>query len=219
LETFGAEPELVQKSAIRERFGMTPSAEYVAVLPGSRPHEVTRHADAMLGAVDILRAERGALDARVLLAPALDRKTARWLSERARQNGVTVFESPVSTLLPAFDVALAASGSVTLECAVAEVPPVIVHRSGPLTVALARRLIQVDSIGLPNIVLDERVFPELVQEALTSEALADEAGRLLDERPSYVERCREAKLRLSPDNGRVAPTSERVKELLAPWLS
>jgi lipid-A-disaccharide synthase len=207
------------KSVIRERFGMTPSAEYVALLPGSRPHEVTRHTEAMLGAVDILRAERGALDARIVMAPALDRKTARWLADRARQSGVTILESPVSMLLPAFDVALAASGSVTLECAVAEVPPVIVHRSGPFTVALARRLIQVDNIGLPNIVLEGRVFPELVQDALTKEALADEAGRLLDERPAYVERCREAKHKLLPHNGRGAPTSERVKELLEPWLS
>lgn len=208
-----------ERSAIRERFGMTPSAEYLALLPGSRPHEVTRHIETMLGAVDILRAERGALDARIVMAPALDRKTARWLADRARESGVTVLESPVSMLLPAFDVALAASGSVTLECVVAEVPPVIVHRSGPLTVALAKRLIRVENIGLPNIVLESRVFPELVQDALTKEALADEAGRLLDARPAYVERCREVKHRLAPHNGSGAPTSQRVKELLEPWLS
>jgi lipid-A-disaccharide synthase len=215
------EREVDARRAIRERLGMTPSAEYLALLPGSRPHEVTRHLGAMLGAVDILRSERGALDARIVMAPSLDRKTERWLRDQAAARGVALLESPVPTLLPAFDVALAASGSVTLECAVAEVPPVIVHKSGPLTIALARRLVQVDSIGLPNIVLATRAFPELIQNALTEEALADEAGRVLDDHATFVERCREAKQRLLPANGKghAHTPSERVCALIAPWLA
>ncbi len=209
------------RAVIRERLGMTPSAEYVALLPGSRPHEVHHHLDVMLSAVNILRGERGALDARIVVAPSLDQRTRRWVAKQASDKGVALLEAPVPSLLPAFDVALAASGSVTLECAVAEVPPVIIHRSGALTVAVARRLLRVDDIGLPNIVLKTRAFPELIQGALTAEALADDAGRLLDEHPLYVEHCRHARQELSVKNGAShgRPPSERVAELLSPWLS
>lgn len=208
----------IGRDVARERFGMTPYAEYVAVLPGSRAHELREHLGPMLEAVAALRADRGAVDARVVLAPWLPRKLAARAAEEAGAAGVSCIESSAPPVLSAFDVALAASGTVTLECAVAGVPPVIAYRTGPVTELLARRLLTVHSIGLPNIVLGERVFPELVQKALTSDALAEEAGRLLDDRELWRARCESVRERLLPRDGRAASPSERVAELIAPWL-
>ncbi len=209
----------VDRETARERFGMTPYAEYVAVLPGSRPHEVTAHLPAMLEAVALLRAERGALDARVVLAPALPRRIADAAARRAAQAGISVIFSSAPPVLPAFDVALAASGSVTMECVLADVPPVIGYRTGALSEAVARRFLDVQHIGLPNIVLGHAAFPELVQGAFSPDALADEAGRLLDERDAWIERCHSVRALLEQPLDDDATPSERVARRIAPWLA
>lgn len=206
----------VPRDAVRQRLGLTPWAEYVALLPGSRPHEVRRHLGPMLDALALLRAERGALDARVVVAPALGPSDAAWATRRAHASGVGVIESSAPAVLPAFDVALAASGTVTLECVAAEVPPVIGYRAGAVTELVARRMLSVDHIGLPNLVLGERVFPELVQASFTAEHLAEQAGKLLDERARFVRACRDVRATLAPA-AEPAP-SAHVARLVAPWL-
>jgi lipid-A-disaccharide synthase len=202
---------------VRERLGLAPWAEYVAVLPGSRPHEVKRHLGPMLDAVALLRAERGALDARVIVAPSLGSELVESMARQSLERGVSLLESSAKNVLEAFDVALAASGTVTLECVSAEVPPVIGYRTGPVSELIARRLLDVDCIGLPNLVLGERAFPELVQAAFTAENLADAAGRVLDDRAAFVRTCRDVKATLDP--GTRAPSAERVARLIDPWLS
>lgn len=203
------------RTSARQRLGLTPYAEYIALFPGSRAQEVHHHLRPMLEAVALLRADRGALDARVIVAPALDPALAEQMSRAAVAAGLSVIESAAPAVLPAFDVALAASGTVTLECAVAEVPPVIAYRTGALTELVMRRLLRVDDIGLPNLVLGDRVFPELVQDALTGEGLAEAAETLLDSRERYIESCR--KVRAELDAGRTS-ASRRVAELLSTWM-
>ncbi|MCC6902276.1 MAG: lipid-A-disaccharide synthase [Polyangiaceae bacterium] len=204
------------RDAIRQRLGLAPWAEYVAILPGSRPEEVKHHLGPMLAALGILRADRGALDARVIVAPSLDRGVSDRIGREATAAGVAVVLSSAPSVLPAFDVALAASGTVTLECAAAEVPPVLGYRVGPVTELLARRLLEVELIGLPNLILGERVFPELLQAQFTAEALAEEAGRLLDERAAFVRACRDVKASSRRDP---LESSKQVARLMAPWLS
>jgi lipid-A-disaccharide synthase len=209
------------REAVRERFGLTPYAEYVAILPGSRGHEVERHLGPMLRAVDSLRADRGAIDARVVVAPALGARAAAAVAREAVGAGISVIETTAPSVLPAFDVALAASGTVTLECAVAEIPPVIGWRAGRVTEALARRLVQTEHAGLPNVVLGEKVFPELLGPAFTSESLADEACRLLDAKPEWMAQCRRVVDRLTAPfdaEERSELPSERVARMIAPWL-
>jgi len=202
------------RDGLRERLGMTPYADYVALLPGSRPHEVRRHLAPMLGAVDLLRKERGALDARVVVASSLSSRTAEWIAQTAARAGVAVLECDAATVLSSFDVALAASGTVTLECALAEVPPVIGYRVGPLSALVAARALRISDIALPNVLLGERVFPELLQDAMTAEALAEEAERLLEERPAFVSRCRDVRRILETDGS----ATERVARLMERWL-
>lgn len=211
------EPETASRERVRERLGFAPRAEYVAVLPGSRPHEVEAHIRPMLDAVAALRADRGALDARVVIAPSLLPRLARRVELHARRMGVGVLEASAPSVLPAFDVALATSGSVTLECTAAGVPPVICYQPGPLTEFFARRLLRVQMVGLPNLVLNARVFPELLSNEFNAELLAEAAGRLLDERGTFVRACADVR------NGLCATarpkTSEQVADLVAPWLS
>ena len=79
----------------------------------------------------------------------------------------------------AAQVAVVASGTATVEAALAAVPTVIVYRVSPLTFAVARRLIRVEHVGMANLLAGERVFPELIQDDFTPEHLAREVLNLI----------------------------------------
>ncbi len=216
------ETKTISRRAARDRLRLTPYAEVAALMPGSRSAEVRRTLPAMLHAVSELRADRGAFDARIVLAPTLPAKVARWAEVTGQRLGVSATRLSGKPLLSAFDVALVASGTATLECALAGVPPVIVYRTGGLTQAVARRLLLVDHIGLPNLVLGRRAFPELVQDDLTSSALAQEASQVLDERPAYGAAIAELRHALQPTSAvraLGATPAERVASLIRSWLN
>jgi lipid-A-disaccharide synthase len=85
------------------------------------------------------------------------------------------------SLLAHARVALVKSGTATLEAALEGVPMTVVYRTNPLTWALARRLLRVPHVSLPNLVAGERVVPERLQSDATPERLAADLGDLLDE--------------------------------------
>lgn len=207
----------VSRGDARERLGLTPYAECLALLPGSRPHEVRRMLAPMLRAVELVLAERGAIDARVLLPPALDRDTGAWAVRTAADRGIAVHPHGAASVLPAFDVALATSGTVTLDCVAANVPPVIAYRADPLLRAVARRWLRTEHVGLPNIVAGERVFPELLGDEVTGEMLAEHAMQLLDERARHLEHCERIRSALVlPGPGPSARVAARLREWLRP---
>jgi lipid-A-disaccharide synthase len=72
-----------------------------------------------------------------------------------------------------------ASGTATVEAALAAVPTVIVYRVSPFTFAVGRRLVRVEHVGMANLLAGERVFPELIQEDFTPERLAREVLDLI----------------------------------------
>ena len=78
---------------------------------------------------------------RLIAAPALPRATRDWLGRQAQTAGVGVIDGPARELVAAFDAALAVSGTVTLECALAGTPPVIVYAADPVTELVARALL------------------------------------------------------------------------------
>jgi lipid-A-disaccharide synthase len=82
-------------------------------------------------------------------------------------------------VLRASDLALAVSGTVTLEAALLGTPLVIVYKVSPIEYHAGRFLIRVPYIGLPNLVAGRRVCPELIQEDASPERIAGEAERLL----------------------------------------
>ncbi|MBX3129588.1 MAG: hypothetical protein KF718_22925 [Polyangiaceae bacterium] len=213
--------EPLPRQIARDRLGLTPLAEVVALLPGSRSAEVKAHLESMLEAIATLRAERGAIDARVLIAPTLDSSIVKLISRRCQEAGLESSSLPPARMLGAFDVALVSSGTATLQCAVLGVPPVVVYRPGPVTELVARRLVRTPHIGLPNVVLGERVFPELLGDEVTSDALADEASRWLDAPEAGRAACARVRARLEPGAAARALGSsppERIAALLAPWL-
>ena len=210
-------PQL-DRAAARTALGLTVRAAAVAVLPGSRPHEVRRLLPPMLDAYLRVRAERASVDARVLAAPSLDPATRRWLDARCRDAHVPIADvSPAEgalAVLRAFDVALCASGTVSLEAALARAVPVVAYRVGLATEIAARALLRTPHVALPNVLLGRRAFPELLQRQVRADALAAATSDALDRLPVLRSACDAVEAAL----GDAREPSVRVARMLRPWL-
>jgi lipid-A-disaccharide synthase len=208
----------LDRDAARRALRMTHLAAAIAILPGSRPHEVRRLLPAMLGAYRDVRADRASVDARVLVAPSLDASTRRWLDAKCAAHRVPTFDvdavAGASAVLPAFDVALCASGTASLEAALARAVPVVAYRVGLATELAARALLRTTHVALPNVLLGEQVFAELLQRDVRADRLAAAIADALDRRPALLLACDRVEARLG---GARAP-SVAVAQMLSPWL-
>jgi lipid-A-disaccharide synthase len=178
--------DLAKPSATRERFlagrGLTPSAPTVAILPGSRPNEVSRILPDLAAAARLIRRDIPGAQFVVARAPHLDDDL--FDAVRADDAGArfTLVEGDTDTVLASADVALTASGTATVQAALHDTPMVVVYRMAPLSYELARRLVRLDTIGMVNLIAGETIVPELVQEAFTPDAVAREAISMLTDR-------------------------------------
>jgi lipid-A-disaccharide synthase len=210
------------RALLRAELGIAPDALAAAVLPGSRPGEIARLAPILCEAAARLGAGAHAVQARLLLAPWLDARARLCAEQSARRHGIAVVEADrdhgSATLIGAFDIALAASGTACLEAALAGVPPVIAYRTDAVSYALGRLLIRTPHIALPNILLGRRAFPELLQAGATAAGVEQQACRILDDPERGAARRIQAELRarLAPADKR--PFGVQVAELLRPWL-
>jgi len=153
----------------------TTSSSHLALLPGSRRSEVRTLAPIMVGACQAL-ARSGAAHNAVFAVH--DRAAERWVRESVG-TPIKIAVGCTGEVLDGASAAVACAGTVTLEAACAGVPTTIVYRTDRLTHSIAKRLVRVDFCGLPNIVLGEAVYPELVQSDLTSAALAETIRRTM----------------------------------------
>mgnify|MGYP000496983926 CR=1 FL=1 len=121
-----------------------PDARALAVLPGSRPGEIRRLAEPLAQAAARLRAEGHAGALRMILAPALSPEARALAEAAARRAGIPLLAGDpahgAAPLLGAFDLSLCASGTASLEAALAGAAPVVAYRLDPLSHALARMI-------------------------------------------------------------------------------
>jgi lipid-A-disaccharide synthase len=183
----------------RERHGITADAPLICVLPGSRRSETSRLLPIFAQAVAGLRATRPDLAAVVPVIGAVADEVARATADWPVPTTVVHGRADKIDAFAAANVALAASGTVALELAMAETPTVIAYRVSPISAWLARRLVRVSYANLVNLVLDRPAVPELLQEDCRPERLTVALDALLaDEtaKRAQVEAGREALARL-----------------------
>ncbi|MFI5143176.1 MAG: lipid-A-disaccharide synthase [Thermoanaerobaculales bacterium] len=154
------------------------SRDAVALLPGSRWHEVLALLPAMASAAAALQRLGLARTVRLIAAPGLDPDRLRGLLPAAGHD-IEVVNSDRHRALAASAVAMVASGTATLECALLDVPMVVGYRLHPLSYELARCLVKVPHVALVNLVKGERLAPELVQHAFTADSLVARTRELL----------------------------------------
>ncbi len=168
--------EPTARAQLAVQLGLDPARPILALFPGSRAQEVKRHLALFEAAAERVRFARP--DVQPVIAagdavPAVLYEAATF--PRTADN---------RALLQHAAAALVKSGTTTLQAAVAGTPLVIAYRMHPLSYAIARRVVEVEHVGLVNLVAGERLAPEFIQDAATPDALAGALLPLLDDGPA-----------------------------------
>ncbi|MGH9719074.1 MAG: lipid-A-disaccharide synthase [Bryobacteraceae bacterium] len=156
---------------------LPPGRPLITVLPGSRRSEAARHLGPLLDAVERLYRDRAAS----FLLPASATTGAVFFRERISRAPIQVIEDETWDALAHADLALAASGTVTVEAALLGTPLVAFYRVTGLSWLLGKVLVRTPYYCMVNLVAGRKVVPELMQSEMTGPRLAEEARRLLDD--------------------------------------
>jgi lipid-A-disaccharide synthase len=171
--------------------GLAGGDPVVALLPGSRPNEVSRLLPEIAGAVAIIRREVPRAQFVVARAPGLDDALFEPIGALQRESvPLAIVTGETDNALAASDIVLTASGTATIQAALHGRPMVILYRLSPLTYALGRRFVRVSSYGMVNLVAGRPIVPELIQSDCTADRIAREAISLLTDR-ARAEKMRE----------------------------
>jgi lipid-A-disaccharide synthase len=176
-------------AGFRSRRGIGPDAPLLLVLPGSRPSEIARMTPVYEAAIRRLKDQIDGLEAAVVaagtVAADVTSRVAAW-PFRAH----LVDETEKYNAMTAADAALATSGTVSTELALAGVPMVIAYRLDGLSYALMKRMVTAKHVTLFNVAADDRIAPEFIQGDATPDKLADAVGRLLTDRKAAADQAR-----------------------------
>ncbi len=172
---------LVKPSLGRDEFfrkhGLPADRPLIAVLPGSRRGEAGRHLPALLRAVQLLNREQ----ALSFVLPASATAGAAFFKERTGGSGIRVIEGESWDTMAHASLALAASGTVTVEAALLGTPMVSFYRVTAISWLLGKLLVRVPFYSMVNLIAGRQVVPELMQGRMTGERIASEARRLLSD--------------------------------------
>jgi lipid-A-disaccharide synthase len=174
---------LVKPSASREelrrRYGIPDATPMVALLPGSRKGEIERHLPVLIDAVRLIQKASHSLTPRFILSLPSGDLLGSNFKERISQASIQVLDGQTWDVLACAELALAASGTVTVEATLAGAPMVTFSRVNNLSWLIGKFLVRVPFYSMVNLVAGRRIVPELIQGDMTAARLADEALALL----------------------------------------
>jgi lipid-A-disaccharide synthase len=172
--------EVEPRATFLGSLGLDATKPVVALLPGSRINEVSAILPGLVGAARIIHERLPG--AQFVLARAPHLSDELFVDLNARGPSIGIIADATDDVLAAADVALVASGTVTVQAALRECPMVVVYRLSPLTYRLGRPFVRVDTFAMANLVAGRQVVPELMQDDFTPDAVAERALPLLQDR-------------------------------------
>ncbi len=180
------------REELNQKLGLDDHDFLLALLPGSRPGELLRHAQLLADLNGIIKVQFPHLKTVVTRAPGVTDEQLRPLLD----SGVMLIDRMAEGYAMRADAAVAVSGTATLELALWNVPTVLVYRGTKAMVWLTRRLVQIRCAGLANILLgDQPVMPELLQEDATIENIVKELVPLISGSGAEIQRQKFSELR------------------------
>ena len=190
-------PEVPDRAAARQALGLASDDDVVAILPGSRKSEVRHLALRFFEAAARIHALRPGVKFVVPAVPGLQAQ----IEAAARASGmgqqIQIVAGQSHTVLAACDATLIASGTATLEAALFKRPMVIAYRMGAWSWRIMRRKKLQPWVGLPNILCQEFVVPELLQDAASASALAAAVLDWLDAKHQQPEKIQALEARFA----------------------
>jgi lipid-A-disaccharide synthase len=163
------------------RHGLQPDERLIVLLPGSRAGEASRHLPVLLDTIALLK-PRFPLSAILATPKGLYKLPVfETFRERVRALSIKVVEDETWDCIGHADLALAASGTVTMEAAVLGTPMVTFYKVNPLSWWAGRRLVKVPFLSMVNLIAERQIVPELIQHQMTPGNLASASEELLTE--------------------------------------
>jgi lipid-A-disaccharide synthase len=199
------------REATLAHYHLDPARPLLALLPGSRKKELRHLMRPAMEAAEQLR--QSGWQVVIALAHTLTRDDVA-AALGGKLPAVPIVENDTYNLIHAADTVLVASGTATLETALLGRPMVIMYRVAPLTFALARLLVHVEHIGMPNLILGRAVFPELIQGDVTPEKLVAAVQEVFARRGELVEALHELRGKLG-EPGAAGRAARMALELMA----
>lgn len=171
----------LDRSEFASFYHLDPDQRWLGFLPGSRDNEVKRMLPVYLKAAREL-ADRG-FGILVSKALTVSHPLFMELCEKARIPGLHVIDGYRYEMMKYCELLVSTSGTATLEAAYIGTPQLICYKTSPLSHQIGRRLVRVKHIGLPNIVLDQALLPELIQADCQPPAIVKGVLDLLENPP------------------------------------
>ena len=159
----------------------------IACLPGSRQGEVEKIGGAIWQAMEVLIETHPQLE---ILIPALNKQRQQQIALQLAQYPhlpATIVEGHSQTVMAAADCVVMASGTTTLEAMLLKKPMVVVYKKDAFSFWLISRMLKVDHISLPNLLAGKTIVPELLQNAATPHAIANEVSHWLNDSHAVVQ--------------------------------
>jgi lipid-A-disaccharide synthase len=155
---------------------------WIALLPGSRKKEVRLNLPRILAAVRLLDQQGNNFEYVLPVASTLSRE---WIERALAASPVKIkLAGQAASTLAHARAAVVASGTATVEAALAGTPFVVVYRLAPLTWLLGRRLVALDTFAMPNLIAGKRIVPELIQSRFTPASVARELNAIIPDGPA-----------------------------------
>ncbi|HYB96071.1 MAG TPA: lipid-A-disaccharide synthase [Vicinamibacterales bacterium] len=173
--------DLARPRQPREQFlrqlTLDPGKPVIGLLPGSRTNELERIAPVIAGAIP--RILERVPDAQFVVARAPNLDDALFESLGLSAVALRIVDGQTDDVLNASDAVVTASGTATVQTALYGKPMVVLYKLSPMTYRLGKPLALVDMYAMVNLIAGRRIVVELIQDACTAEAVADEAVRLI----------------------------------------
>jgi lipid-A-disaccharide synthase len=154
----------------------------IGLLPGSRDREVIRHLPVMLDASKILQGRLKNIKFIISIAPSVETKHVEEILKRHK--GICNYQiatGDVKNVFKMCSIAVAASGTVTLEAAISCIPTVIIYKVSTVSYWLGKLMVQVKNFGLVNLIAGENIVPELLQDEASPENIANTVLNMLND--------------------------------------
>jgi len=157
-------------------------APIIGLLPGSRAGEIHRHLPVMLETAQVLSKQIKKVVFILSVAPMVDKRAVENILQKKRKDIEIVIETgDVKHIFAKSHVVVTASGTVTLEAAIAGIPSVVIYRLSFMSYWLAKALIQVDFICLVNLIAGKCVYPELIQSEASPKQIAEKVVEIISD--------------------------------------
>ena len=151
--------------------------EILLILPGSRKHEIEKHLPELIKSADIISGNNN-LQTIVACSENLDEE---YLQQFISSENVKIVKGNTYNLLKHSKFGIIKSGTSTLEAAIIGLPFVVIYSTSKLTYELAKRLVKIDHIAMPNIIAGKTVVREFIQSEVNAELISEHVQSLLND--------------------------------------